>query len=157
MKNIGARPPVLAPSVMETRISCRISSKFIGPCRLWLLLLPPFAWFDPLLLELPSDGSLLLQFNKLEKLHNIDSKIKHLLEPIPPRLPVIMGPKISFAILKYGVLLFPDDIWNGPIVKSFKTPRIIDSSWSNWLRLELLLLSGNSSINPSRHRGHTKS
>lgn len=77
----------------------------------------------------------------------------------PPRLPVMIGPKISLAILKYGVLLLPEDIWNGPIEKSLKTPRMnCDSSCSSafWLAL-LLLFSGSSSINPSSQRGHRKS
>lgn len=35
-----------------------MSSKFIGPpwARLWFLLLPPFAWFAPLLVDEPSPG-----------------------------------------------------------------------------------------------------
>jgi len=112
MKNIGARP-VLAPSVMDTSISCSISSKLMGPCRLWPVRLRPIVTgIEPLLDELPSEGS------GAELL-------------VLARLPVMIGPKISFAILKYGALLFPVDIWNGPTEKSLKTPRMYcDSSWS---------------------------
>lgn len=57
MKNIGARP-VLAPSVIDTSISCSISSKLMGPCRLWPgRRRPRVTGIEPLLDELPSEGS----------------------------------------------------------------------------------------------------
>jgi hypothetical protein len=52
LKYIGVRPE-FAPSVIETRISCRMSSKLMGP--VLLCLRPPFP-LPPLLVE-PS-GSL---------------------------------------------------------------------------------------------------
>lgn len=133
-----------------------MSSKFIGPCRLCPpLRRPPLAWLPA---EFPSAGSLEITNHGQLLLRWILIVKSHLLVLAkPPRLPVIIGPKISFAILKYGVLLFPDVNWNGP-PKSLKTPRIVKSSWSSesWWGL-LLLLSGTSSMNPPRHWGHTNS
>lgn len=129
MKNIGARP-VFAPSVIETSISWRISSKLIGPGRLVPRGRgrPKVAACPTLLLELPS-SPFVLQYHNCHRMMSPQHKNIYLLVLAkPPRLPVMMGPKISFAILKYGVLLLPDT-WNGPIEKSLKTPRM--NCWSS--------------------------